>query len=59
MWGLVTFYLVCSLGTVANMGVAPGLFEMAATGPWIAGFAGAVMSAVFNYTVSAVFTWRK
>ncbi len=59
VWGLFTFYLVCSLGTIANMGVATGLFEMAETGPWVAGFAGAVMSAVFNYTVSAVLTWRK
>jgi dolichol-phosphate mannosyltransferase len=59
VWGLFTFYLVCSLGTIANMGVATGLFEMVETGPWVAGFAGAVMSAVFNYTVSAVFTWRK
>ncbi len=59
VWGLFTFYLVCSLGTIANMGVATGLFDMVETGPWIAGFAGAVMSAVFNYTVSAVLTWRK
>ncbi len=59
LWGLLTFYMVCSLGTVANMGVATGLFDVVDTGPWIAGFAGAVLSAVFNYTVSAVFTWRK
>ncbi|MER2605665.1 MAG: glycosyltransferase family 2 protein [Siculibacillus sp.] len=59
IWGLLTFYLVCSLGTIANLGVATGLFETVDTGPWVAGFAGAVMSAVFNYTVSAVFTWRK
>lgn len=59
VWGLLTFYLVCSLGTIANMGVATGLFEMVETGPWVAGFAGAVLSAVFNYTVSAALTWRK
>jgi dolichol-phosphate mannosyltransferase len=57
--GLLTFYAVCFVGTVANMGVATGLFETLQTGPWVAGFAGAVMSAVFNYTVSAVFTWRE
>ncbi len=57
--GLLTFYLVCSLGTVANLGVATGLFEMVDSGPWIAGFAGAVMSAVFNYAVSSTLTWRK
>ena len=59
VWGLLTFYVVCSVGTIANMGVATGLFEMVDTGPWVAGFAGAVMSAVFNYTVSATLTWRK
>ncbi|MBV5266706.1 glycosyltransferase [Pinisolibacter aquiterrae] len=59
VWGLLTFYLVCSLGTIANMGVATGLFETVETGPWVAGFAGAVLSAVFNYTVSAALTWRK
>ncbi len=59
VWGLLTFYVVCSVGTIANMGVATGLFEMVDTGPWIAGFAGAAMSAVFNYTVSATLTWRK
>lgn len=59
VWGLLTFYVVCSVGTIANMGVATGLFEMVDTGPWVAGFAGAAMSAVFNYTVSATFTWRK
>ena len=59
VWGLLTFYAVCSFGTIANMGVATGLFEMVDTGPWVAGFAGAAMSAVFNYTVSATFTWRK
>ncbi len=59
VWGLLTFYVVCSFGTIANIGVANSLFEMADTGPWVAGFAGAVMSAVFNYAVSATLTWRK
>ncbi|MDK9695932.1 MAG: glycosyltransferase family 2 protein [Siculibacillus sp.] len=59
VWGLLTFYVVCSFGTIANIGVANSLFEMAGTGPWVAGFAGAVMSAVFNYVVSATLTWRK
>ena len=57
--GLLTFYVVCSFGTIANIGVANALFEVVDTGPWVAGFAGAVMSAVFNYAVSAFFTWRK
>ncbi|TBW37221.1 glycosyltransferase family 2 protein [Siculibacillus lacustris] len=56
--GLVTFYVVCSLGTLANVGVASWLFEMH-SGLWLAGFAGAVMSSVFNYAASSVLTWRK
>ena len=56
--GLFTFYIVCSLGTLANVGVASWLFEME-SGLWIAGFAGAVMSSVFNYAASSVLTWRK
>ena len=58
LYGLFTFYVVCSLGTVANLGVANWLFEME-SGLWVAGFAGALMSAVFNYSASSVLTWRK
>ncbi len=56
--GLFTFYVVCSLGTLANVGVASWLFELH-TGLWVAGIAGAVMSSVFNYAASSVLTWRK
>lgn len=56
--GLASFYLVCSLGTLANVGVASWLFQMD-TGLWFAGLAGAIISAVFNYAASAALTWRK
>jgi dolichol-phosphate mannosyltransferase len=55
--GLLTFYLVCSIGTVANVGVASWIHGFHPV-PWIAGLTGAVMGAVFNYAASSVLTWR-
>lgn len=54
--GLLSFYLVCSIGTIANVGVARMLYD--GTDWWQAGIAGALMAAVFNYAASAIFTWR-
>lgn len=56
--GLLTFYLVCSIGTLANVGVAELIYLRDASW-WRAGIAGAVMAAVFNYAVSSMLTWRK
>lgn len=58
LWGLLTFYLVCSVGVVANLGVANLIY---ANQPvwWLAGTAGALMGAMWNYTASSILTWRK
>ena len=59
--GLLTFYLVCSFGVLANVGVATMIYREDG-GPLligIAGAAGAVMGAVWNYAASSVLTWRK
>lgn len=56
--GLLSFYLVCSFGTLANVSVASALFESHITNFLIAGIAGAVMSVVFNYAVTRMFTWK-
>jgi dolichol-phosphate mannosyltransferase len=56
--GLGVFYLVCSVGTLANVGIAE-LVYLREPSWWLAGVAGAVMAAVFNYSASAVLTWRK
>jgi dolichol-phosphate mannosyltransferase len=56
--GLLTFYLVCSVGTLANVGVAE-LVYLRDPSWWRAGIAGAVMAAVFNYAVSSILTWRR
>ena len=56
--GLGVFYLVCSVGTLANVGIAELIYLREPTW-WLAGVAGAVMAAVFNYSASAMLTWRK
>ncbi|MCX2723886.1 glycosyltransferase [Roseibium salinum] len=56
--GLFTFYAVCSVGVLANVGVANLIY----TDPsywWFAGTAGAIMGAVWNYAASSALTWRK
>jgi dolichol-phosphate mannosyltransferase len=56
--GLLTFYAVCSVGTLANVGVADLIYHSDASW-WRAGIAGALMAAVFNYAVSSMLTWRR
>jgi dolichol-phosphate mannosyltransferase len=55
--GWLSFTLVCSIGTLANVGVAAWLF--AADTAWaLAALAGIVVGAVWNYAVTATYTWR-
>jgi dolichol-phosphate mannosyltransferase len=56
--GLLTFYLVCGIGAVANVGVANFVFQRDYTW-WLAGGAGALVGTVWNYTASAIVTWRR
>ncbi len=55
--GLVSFCLICSAGAVANVGIASVLFA-GNTQWWLAGLAGAAMSAVWNYAMTSALTWR-
>jgi dolichol-phosphate mannosyltransferase len=55
--GLVSFYVICSLGAVANIGIASYLFAEQERW-WIAGIAGIILGSVWNYAVSSVFTWK-
>lgn len=55
--GLVSFYLVCSLGAVANVGVASVVYGYDHVS-WIAGIAGIIIGSIWNYVASAVVTWR-
>jgi dolichol-phosphate mannosyltransferase len=56
--GLFSFYLVCATGAVANVGIASVLFERDYTW-WLAGVAGVLVGAVWNYATTSIFTWRK
>ena len=55
--GLVRFEVICAVGAVSNMGVATWIYDFDPRW-WIAGLGGALMSAVWNYVVSAAFVWR-
>ncbi|MEM9634562.1 MAG: glycosyltransferase family 2 protein [Pseudomonadota bacterium] len=56
--GLLTFYAVCSVGVLANVGVANLMYADPAYW-WLAGTAGAIMGAVWNYAASSALTWRR
>ena len=56
--GLLLFYLVCSVGLLANVGVAFSVYDQEPIW-WLAGAAGALMGVVWNYAVSSLFVWRK
>jgi dolichol-phosphate mannosyltransferase len=55
--GLLSFYAICGLGAVANIGVASYLFAQDEVW-WLAGIAGILVGSVWNYAVSSVFTWK-
>jgi dolichol-phosphate mannosyltransferase len=56
--GLLLFYLVCSVGLLANVGVAFSVYDQDPNW-WMAGAAGALMGVVWNYAMSGLFVWRK
>ncbi len=56
--GLLKFYAVCSLGAVANVGLASWLFGLQQPW-WLAGVAGTLVGSIFNYAMSTVFVWRR
>jgi dolichol-phosphate mannosyltransferase len=56
--GLLSFYAVCSIGAVANVGIADFLF-LKDYDWWVSGICGIPVGAVWNYATSALFTWRK
>lgn len=56
--GLASFMAVCSVGAVANVGVAAYLFGHSTQ--WLlAAIAGVLVGAVWNYAVSSVYTWGR
>lgn len=57
IWGWFSFVLACAVGAIANVGIATYLFE--GDSGWIlSALAGILVGAVWNYAVTAVYTWR-
>ncbi len=56
--GLLSFYAICSVGAIANVGIASFLFAGEYAGWAIAGLAGILVGTVFNFALSSIFTWR-
>jgi dolichol-phosphate mannosyltransferase len=54
--GLIIFMFACSIGALANVGIAKSLFENDTQ--WIiASLAGVVVGAVWNYAVTQLYVW--
>ncbi len=56
--GLASFYGICGVGAVANVGIAAYFFNVEHKW-WLAGIIGVVVGAVWNYAVSSVVTWKR
>ena len=56
--GLLSFYLVCSLGAVANVGIGSLVYDRVPEW-WVAGVAGAIVGSVWNYVASGWLTWTR
>ena len=56
--GLLSFWAICSVGGVANVGI--GTWVNGHDGRWfLAGLAGVVIGAVWNFAASSFVTWKK
>ena len=56
--GMVTFCVGCSIGAVANVGIAAEIHGEGRSW-WLAGLAGALIGAVWNYAIASTYTWGK
>lgn len=56
--GLLSFITACSVGALANVGIATYMFEKR-TQWMLAAFAGVLVGAVWNYAVTQHYTWSK
>ncbi|MBK1719792.1 glycosyltransferase family 2 protein [Thiocystis violacea] len=59
LWGWMSFVLACSLGALANVGIANHLFQQGHSGWFLSALAGVLVGAVWNYAVTAVYTWKR
>ena len=57
LWGFLGFCLIGAAGAITNVGLASWLYSEEPTW-WLAGAAGAIMGALWNYSMSSQFVWR-
>jgi len=57
LWGFFGFCAIGAAGAITNVGLASWLYSEEPTW-WLAGAAGAVMGALWNYSMSSQFVWR-
>jgi dolichol-phosphate mannosyltransferase len=57
LYGLISFCLACSFGAWANLLFARALLESGSRW-YFAGLAGIILSSVWNYSISNLFTWQ-
>jgi dolichol-phosphate mannosyltransferase len=58
IYGFFSFAVICSIGALSNIGVASALFVEDNQAWWVAGVLGGLLGSVWNYAMTAVFTWR-
>jgi dolichol-phosphate mannosyltransferase len=58
LMGLVSFMIACSIGALANVGIATYLFENR-TKWFLAALTGVLVGAVWNYAVTQLYVWGK
>ena len=58
LWGWITFVLACSIGALANVGIATYLFQEEKAFWVLSAIAGIVVGAVWNYAVTSIYTWK-
>ncbi len=56
--GLLSFYAICMVGVVGNVGIANQLFKNDYSW-WLAALAGIAIGTAWNYTISSAITWRR
>lgn len=57
LWrGLLSFYAACGIGALINIAIADWIFIKSAP-YWLAGLAGALVAALWNFFTTASFTW--
>jgi len=55
--GWLSFVLACSIGAVANVGIAHSLFQQD-VGWALSALAGVLVGSVWNYATTAIYTWK-